>query len=418
MARERVSVVDGEPGVRSMLDAILVDEGYAVETAGSGEEGIAAAALRPCDAVLLDVWLPGIDGLETLSRLRAKGIDAEIVMISGHGTIDTAVKATKLGAYDFVEKPLSLEKTLLVLRNALRQRRLERRNRILLEQLARDTEILGTSASAERARQEAVAAAGSEAAVLICGEAGSGRETIARAIHARGRRAGEALVHVPCGALDEAGGGAILFGTDRTPGRLELAARGSLFFEDVDRLPGALQERLASWLSGHPDVRVLSSAAPEPAGLSSPLREHVDVIRIATVPLRKRREDIAYLAVHFLRDLSKEYGREEKTLAPDALAALTRHDWPGNVRAVRNTLERLVLLGSGPVLRIEDLPAELGGASREPEDLYGPFPTLAAGVAAFERYFVARVVREAHGDLDAAARRLGLTRESLRGKLS
>jgi len=159
MTRESILVVDDEPGVRSMLEAILKDEGYGVTAVGTGEDGVAAAARRPFDAMLLDVWLPGIDGIETLSRIKAQGIDAEIVMISGHSTIETAVKATKLGAFDFVEKPLSLEKTLLVLRNALRQRRLEKRNRSLLDQLTRDTEILGDSEAARRVRREASAAA-------------------------------------------------------------------------------------------------------------------------------------------------------------------------------------------------------------------------------------------------------------------
>jgi len=212
MARERILVVDDEPGVRSMLEVILKDEGYAVDAVGTGEDALAAATERAFDALLLDVWLPGADGIETLSRLRAQGVDAEVVMISGHGTIDTAVKATKAGAFDFVEKPLSLEKTLLVVRNALRQRRLEQRNQSLLRQLARDSEILGESEAAERVRRAADAAGASEAPVLICGEAGSGRGAVARHVHATSRRAEHALVHVPCGALDKGTGGLVLFG--------------------------------------------------------------------------------------------------------------------------------------------------------------------------------------------------------------
>jgi two-component system nitrogen regulation response regulator NtrX len=215
MNRESILVVDDEPGVRSMLEAILKDEGYSVTVAGTGEDGVSAATGRAFDALLLDVWLPGIDGIETLSRLKASGIDAEVVMISGHGTIETAVKATKLGAFDFVEKPLSLEKTLLVLRNALRQRRLEKRNRSLLDQLARDTEILGDSEAIRRLRREAEAAAASEAPVLICGEPGSGRETLARHVHTTGRRADQAFVHVACGAVSGAAGAAAFFGGRR-----------------------------------------------------------------------------------------------------------------------------------------------------------------------------------------------------------
>src|SRR5262245_33787395 len=210
MAAENILVIDDEPGVRDALEDILRDEGFTVATAASGEEGLEALEVNKFDAVLLDVWLPGIDGLETLIRLRQRHVDSEVVMISGHGTIETAVRATKLGAFDFVEKPLSLERTLLVLRNALRQRWLEKRNRRLVEQLNRDTEIVGHSAAAQRLRAEVGAAATSDAPVLICGERGSGREAVARRIHSTGPRAGEAFVDLPCGALDaQAGAGAL-----------------------------------------------------------------------------------------------------------------------------------------------------------------------------------------------------------------
>jgi two-component system nitrogen regulation response regulator NtrX len=417
MARESILVVDDEPGVRSMLEAILKDEGYAVAVVGTGEDGVSAATGRPFDALLLDVWLPGIDGIETLSRLKAHGVDAEVVMISGHGTIETAVKATKLGAFDFVEKPLSLEKTLLVLRNALRQRRLERRNRTLLDQLARDTEILGDSEAVRRVRREAEAAASSEAPVLVCGEPGSGRETIARHVHAASRRADQAFVHVGCASVGGIAGAAVLFGSEGVAGRLALAERGSVFLEDVDSLPAELQAAIAAWLSLHPDVRVIATAAADPVGLKSPLRGQIEVLRITTAPLRMRREDIAFLATRFLRDLAREYGRPEKRLSPETLAALSRHDWPGNVRELRNVMERALLLTPADEIRIQDLPPPLGGATLAAEDLYASFPTLADGVAAFERYFLRRALRESQGDFEEAARRAGISADSLRNRI-
>jgi two-component system nitrogen regulation response regulator NtrX len=417
MNPESILVVDDEPGVRSMLEAILKDEGYGVASVGSGEEGVAAASADAFDAVLLDVWLPGIDGIETLSRLKARGSDAEVVMISGHGTIETAVKATKLGAFDFVEKPLSLEKTLLVLRNALRQRRLEKRNRSLLDQLARDTEILGDGEVARRMRREADAAAASEAAVLICGEAGSGRETLARYVHSMSGRADQAFVHVVCAGIAGVGGSAALFGSEAGPGRLALAARGSVFLEDIDELPSDLQAALAAWLAERHDVRVIATAAQDPIGLASPLREHVDVVRITTSPLRARREDIALLATRFLRDLAREYGRPEKRFSPDALAALARHDWPGNIRALRNVVERSLLLVPGAEIGVSDLPPALGGATPADEDLYGSFATLADGLEAFTRHFLRRILREERGDLDAAARRAGVSVATLRERV-
>jgi two-component system nitrogen regulation response regulator NtrX len=417
MTRESILVVDDEPGVRSMLEAILKDEGYGVTAVGTGEAGVAAAVGSAFDAMLLDVWLPGIDGIETLSRMKAQGSDAEIVMISGHSTIETAVKATKLGAFDFVEKPLSLEKTLLVLRNALRQRRLEKRNRSLLDQLTRDTEILGESDAAQRVRREAAAAASSETAVLVCGEVGSGRETVARHIHSTSRRAEQAFVHIPCGSLSGDLGRASLFGTDATAGRLALAERGSLFLEDVDAMSPELQDALAAWLSGHPDVRVIATAAADPVGLRSPLRELVDVVRIRTAPLRERREDIAFLATRFLREFAREYGRPEKQLSAEALVALTRHDWTGNVRALRNVVERALLLVPADEIRTADLPPELGGAGDEAEDLYARFPTLAAGLEAFTRYFLRRAMREHKGDVEAAAKATGISSAALRERI-
>jgi len=417
MTRESILVVDDEPGVRSMLEAILKDEGYGVTAVGTGEDGVRAATERAFDALLLDVWLPGIDGIETLSRLKAQGVDAEVVMISGHSTIETAVKATKLGAFDFVEKPLSLEKTLLVVRNALRQRRLEKRNQVLLDQLTRDAEILGDSDAAIRVRREASAAAATDAPVLVCGEVGSGRGTVARHVHANSRRGEQAFVHVPSGALRGAAAIGVLFGVEGQLGRLALADRGSLFLEDVDRMPEEAQGALASWLTGRPDVRVIASAHSDPAGLRSPLREHVDVVRITTAPLRERREDIAFLATRFLRELAREYGRPEKSFSSEALAALSRHDWPGNVRALRNAVERAFVLAPSEKIEVTDLPAALGGAGIATEDLYAPFPSLDAGLQAFTRYFLRRVLKDEKGDVDAAAIRAGIPAAELRQRI-
>ncbi len=419
MADEKILVVDDEPGVRATLEAILRDEGYDVDTAASAEDGLERLGGRRFDAVLLDVWLPGMDGLEALVRMRERRVDAEVVMISGHGTIETAVRATKLGAFDFVEKPLSLEKTLLVLRNALKQRRLEERNRRLLEQLARDTEILGASPAAARVRADVDAASSVDAPVLVCGEPGSGRETVARRVHASGRRGQQAIVAVACAALDAEAGARVLLG-DGAGGRVRLAARGSLFLEDVDALSLALQARLAAALDPRnpdaPDVRVLASAGPGASGVEPALRRLLDVVRIDVPPLRDRREDVPLLAARFLRDLSREYGKPEPKLSAAALAALVRHDWPGNVRELRNLLERIVVTRTGDEVRVEDLPQPIGKAAASGEDLYREFATLADGIAAFDRYFIRRALHETRGDPAAAASRLGLSLADLEAR--
>jgi two-component system nitrogen regulation response regulator NtrX len=421
MDRARILVVDDEPGVRAALEGILRDEGFAVTTVGSGEEALRAVEGSPFDAVLLDVWLPGKDGLETLMELRDRGCDLEVVMISGHGTIETAVRATKLGAFDFVEKPLSLDKTLLVLRNALRQRLLERRNRQLLRQLDRDTEILGHSAAMDRLRAEIASAAAADAAVLIRGERGTGRETVARRIHAASARADRPFVELPCGALDETAAAEALFGGPGHRGRIELAEGGSLFLEELDLMSAGLQRRLAGSaqaLERDPrGARLIASTAADPSTLDPSLRGRLDVIRISIPALREHREDVELLAERFMRGLSREYGVPEKRFDPASLAALRAYRWPGNVRELRNLAERVLLLVPGPVIGVADLPEELGGAAGPAEDLYGEFSSLAEGLETFERYYIRRVVREAGGETLAAARRLGLAPEVLERKL-
>ncbi|HKQ59979.1 MAG TPA: sigma-54 dependent transcriptional regulator [Candidatus Polarisedimenticolaceae bacterium] len=415
MADERILIVDDEPGVRAALEAILADEGFRVTSAASGEQGLEALAAQAFDAVLLDVWLPGLDGLETLARLRERNVDAEVVMISGHGTIETAVRATKLGAFDFVEKPLSLDRTLLVLRNALRQRRLERSNRRLVEQLARDTEILGHSDSAERLRALVRLAADATDAVLIRGPQGSGRETVARRIHLAGPRPEAPFVSVPCGALDESAAAAALFGGAGQPSRLQLAAGGSLFLEDVERLPPVPQERVAASLPPA-GTRLLASIAVDPAPLHPALEARLAGTRIDVPPLNQRREDVPFLAERFMHDLSREYGRPAKRLTPEVLARLARHDWPGNLRELRGLLERVLLVAPGEAVTPEDLPIALGGAAPS-DDLYQEFPSLRAGLEAFERYQVGRALSLVGGDLDRAAERLGLSAAALRRRM-
>jgi len=409
---ERILIVDDEPGVRSALEAILADEGYVVASVGSGEDGLEALQRTRFDAVLLDVWLPGLDGLETLDRIRARAVDVAVIMISGHGTIDTAVRATRLGAFDFIEKPLSLERTLLVVRNALRQRKLERRNQALLEQLARDTEILGSSPVARRLREAAEAAAASDAPVLLCGELGTGRANLARRIHGAGRRAQQPFIMVPCGAFDPISVRQAIFGTDDQPGRLTMAGAGTLFLEGAERLAADVQDRIAAAMSeaasGDDGVRLMASAPPEGAGLRPALLGRLDVIRIDVPPLREHREDVPILAAHFMRDLAREYGRQDKRFAADAVAALTAHAWPGNVRELRNVVERLLVLAPRDTVGVDDLPAGLRGPSPPVDDLYREFPSLAEGLEIFERYHLRRVWTDSGGDLMRAATRLGV----------
>jgi two-component system nitrogen regulation response regulator NtrX len=422
MADESILVVDDEPGVREALEGILGDEGFEVISVATGEEGLAVLASTRFDAVLLDVWLPGIDGIETLTRMRDRRVDTEVVMISGHGTIETAVRATKLGAFDFVEKPLSLEKTLLVLRNALRQRKLERSNKRLLEQLARDTEILGQSRAAIHLRRQVDAAAGADSPVLVRGERGTGRETLVRRIHSLSARAQEPFLKVHCGALDEAAAEQALFGTDAMPARIELASRGSLFLDGIGRLVPRLQARLSDFIDSPAfqelDVRLLASEDTSTAGLEDDLRQRLEVIRIDVPPLRDRREDIRPMLERFMKEVSHEYGRTEKQLSTESLRAMTAHKWPGNVRELRNLVERVVLTVPANRVDVRDLPTEIGGSEGPAVDLYGDFPTLKDALASFEAHYLSRTLAEREGDLDRSAEKLGIGRRKLEQRMA
>jgi two-component system nitrogen regulation response regulator NtrX len=417
MARERILVVDDEPGVRQALEGILGDEGFDVASAASGEAGLEALAAGAFDAVLLDIWLPGIDGIDTLVAMRERRIDAEVIMISGHGTIETAVRATKLGAFDFIEKPLSLERTLLVLRNALRQRRLEHRNLRLLEQLERDTEILGDSPAAARLRAAVAAAAGSDAPVLVRGEPGSGRETAARRIHGTGSRSGEPFVSVPCAALDGAAAALALFGEPGRAGRIALARRGTLFLEDADRMDPDVQARLAAQLgrtdAEASDVRVIGTASPDASGLAAPLRGRIEVLRVDVPPLRERRDDIPLMAQRFMSALAREYGRRALRLDTGCLAALSAHPWPGNVRDLKNLVERLLLTVRDERVSAADLPPEFGGGGPDAEAPAGAGASLQARLEAYERELIQRTLDECGGDRRLAAGRLGVSPAAL-----
>jgi two-component system nitrogen regulation response regulator NtrX len=374
------------------------------------------------DAMLLDVWLPGIDGLETLRKIRERNHDVEVVMISGHGTIETAVKATKFGAFDFIEKPLSLDRTLLVMRNALRQRRLRQSNRQLLEQLGRDTEIIGGGERATELRALIEVAAGSDAPVLICGEQGTGRENVARRIHASGRRPDGPFVEIPCGALDVDNATRLLGMEGQESGRVALARNGTLFLEDVDRLGAALQRRAASalltWTREGMDVRVLASAPQDADGVDEEMRQFVDVIRVNVPSLRDRREDLPVLIERFMHDLTREYGKSTKHLTPESLAALRAHDWPGNVRELWNLVERLVLVVPGEEVELGDLPEDFGGERHPMKDLYGDFDSLEAGLRVFERYQLRRAMARAKGDTKAASKMLGLNLKEMNRRLA
>ncbi|GAB4222227.1 MAG: sigma-54 dependent transcriptional regulator [Acidobacteriota bacterium] len=428
-----ILVVDDEESIRHTLSQILADEGYEVVTAASGEEGVDRAVEIAPDAVFLDVWLPGIDGIETLRLLRERGVFASIVMISGHGTIETAVRATKLGAYDFVEKPLSLERVLLVTANAIRHARLERQNRALRVELLREAEFIGRSPAVERLRGQ-LAEAVDGRPVLIHGERGTGRRLAARWITLHADRSRRAFVDLQVSSLPRERLIRALYGTPSDPGasagRLAMADEGTLYLENAETLPPAVQ---ASLLAGLRDGafpvpgrrRVVRSEPLLVISLSEPPETAVEQGRLSGAflsafphvieipPLRERREDFPELIARFLGDLCREYGRETLELTPEALRVLLAYDWPGNVRELQRTLERIVLLAAGPLVRPEDLPAYIAGTEHAAER-----SGIETTLERFERDWLERCLAEVGGDLPRAAARLGLGVDELRERLT
>ncbi|MBI3932851.1 MAG: sigma-54-dependent Fis family transcriptional regulator [Acidobacteria bacterium] len=451
--RESILIVDDETGVRTSLQGILGDEGYQADAVESGEACLAALEKGRYDLVLLDVWLPQMDGLTTLSRIRTLDPDLPVVVISGHGSIETAVKAVRMGAQDFVEKPLSLEKTLLVVRNALRQRKLEAENRALKQQVEHRWVMVGESAGLRALRAEIAQAAPSNGRVLIYGENGTGKELVARNIHVGSLRADGPFVEVNCAAIPEELIESELFGHTRgaftgalttKKGKFELADGGTLFLDEVGdmslktqaKVLRVLQEQKVEPVGGTSsitvDVRVIAATNKRleneirKAAFREDLYFRLNVIPFQVPPLRDRREDVPLLARHFIAELSAEYGKRPKDLAAEALDVLLAHHWPGNVRELRNIIERLVIMTPGDRIEARHLPGGLlagtppgepSASGGSPPPLLGEFPSLAAAREDFEKRYIWKKYQECGGNMSRTAEMLQVERSNLYRKM-
>src|ERR687892_909125 len=398
-----ILIVDDEPGVRSALGGVLRDEGYDVDAVDSGEACLDRLARQSYDVVVLDIWLPGMDGLATLARMRERQIDVQVVIISGHGNIESAVRAIKMGAFDFVEKPLSLEKTVLVVRNALRQRRLEAENQALRAKVDAQHTMIGESYAMVQLREQVAMAAPTNGRVLIFGENGTGKELVARNIHGLSRRRSGPFVEVNCAAIPEELIESELFGhvrgaftgavADRR-GKFELADGGTIFLDEIGdmslktqaKVLRVLQEQTMDAVGGtiriKVDARVLAATNKD---LQSEIRAgrfredlyfRLNVIPIFVPPLRDRRDDIALLADHFMAEFAREYGRRPKRLDTGAATGLRSYRWPGNVRELRNVIERLMIMVPGDTITLTDLAFLDGASTSAPYSEQGPPESL------------------------------------------
>src|SRR4051795_9373611 len=439
-----VLVVDDEAGVRSALSGVLRDEGYTVEAVESGEACLDRVVRAAYDVIVLDIWLPGMDGLTTLSRLRERRVDAPVVMISGHGNIESAVRAIKMGAFDFVEKPLSLDKTVLVVGNAVRQRRLEAENRELRATVGRRQTIVGESYVMQQLLEQVAMAAPTNGRVLIYGENGTGRELGARTIHSPSRRARGPFIEVNCAAIPEELIESELFGhmrgsftgaTADRRGKFELADGGTLFLDEIGdmsvktqaKVLRALQEQVVEPVGGtasvRVDVRVIAATNKDlPTEIrGGRFREdlyfRLNVIPIFVPPLRDRDQDVPLLAEHFMGEFAREYGRRPKRLDPGAAAGLRSYRWPGNVRELRNVIERLMIMVPGEVIALGDLAFLEGGAVAAADQPDAPALTLHDAREKFERDFIMRALAAQSGNISRTAEILGVERSNLYRKM-
>ena len=441
-----ILIVDDEPGVRSSLGGVLRDEGYDVDAVDTGEACLDRLARQPYDVVVLDIWMPGMDGLATLARMRERQIDAQVVIISGHSNIESAVRAIKTGAFDFVEKPLSLEKTVLVVRNALRQRSLETENRALRARVDAQHTMVGESYAMAQLREEVAMAAPTNGRVLIYGENGTGKELVARNIHQISRRRAAPFVEVNCAAIPEELIESELFGhvrgaftgavADRR-GKFEAAHGGTIFLDEIGdmslktqaKVLRVLQEQVMEAVGGSSrirvDTRVLAATNKD---LTAEIRTgrfredlyfRLNVVPIFVPSLRARQEDIPLLADHFMALLAREYGRRPKTFEADAVLALQQYAWPGNVRELRNVVERLMIMVPGDRISSRDL-SFLDQPPVTGPDTAVRVPGTALLHAArdqFERDYILRALAAQQGNISRTADALGIERSNLYRKM-
>jgi two-component system nitrogen regulation response regulator NtrX len=438
-----ILIVDDESEIRSSLQGVLEDEGYKALQAESAEDCLGTLTRKPIDVVLLDIWLPGMDGLEALERIVAMDDPPEVIMISGHGNIETAVRATKLGAFDFLEKPLSIDRTLIVLKNALDAKRLRSENLEFRKQFQARSVIAGDSIPMKALRQQISLMAPTNGRVLIYGESGTGKELVARAIHAQSLRKDSMFVELNCAAIPEDLIESELFGhragsfpgaSSEKEGKFQKADGGSLFLDEVGDMSLKTQSKVLRTLDEGrfvpvgeeeaviADVRVIAATNKDleeeisKGNFREDLFYRLNVIPFYVPPLRERKEDIPLLAKHFLREFSQTYNRRPKEMAEDALDALVRYTWPGNVRELRNLIERIVIMNPAVAkLERKHLPALVyrDGGRRS----MGEYSSLHEGRASFERDYILKKLDENHGNVARTAEVLGLERSHLYRKM-
>jgi two-component system nitrogen regulation response regulator NtrX len=439
-----IMIVDDEPSILRSLSGALEDEGYRIIAVGDGQRAMKKIEEELPDLVLLDIWMPGMDGIETLKRIRGQYPGVPVVMISGHGTIETAVTATKLGAFDFIEKPLSLEKTLVTIQNAITYRQLKDDNLILRQKAERHYRLAGTSPAIQKLRETIERVAPTHATVLVVGENGTGKELVARAIHQLSPRNDRPLVEVNCAAIPEELIESELFGhekgaftgaSERRRGRFDLANNGTLFLDEIGdmslktqaKILRILQEQRFDRVGGavtiEVDVRIIAATNKD---LAQEIKEgrfredlyyRLNVIPVQVPPLRERREDIPLLVEEFLREAAIDGGLRQKRITAGAIEIMTRQPWQGNVRELRNLIERLVILVPDETIDVHHLSECFPSAPPEAPASALDQPTFRQAKMEFERQYLRKKLAEHRWNISQTAEAIGLERSHLHRKL-
>ncbi len=440
-----IMIVDDEPSIRTSLKGVLQDEGYRVVSAGDGYAAIKLVEEEMPDLVILDIWMPGIDGIETLKRMREVNRSLQVIMISGHGTIETAVTATKLGAFDFIEKPLSLEKTLVTIQNAFNYRRLRDENLILRQKMKGKYNLTGESPAICELRDTIGRVAPTQATVLIIGENGTGKELVARAIHHLSPRNKRPLLEVNCAAIPDELIESELFGhergaftgaSERRRGRFDLANNGTLFLDEIGDMSLKTQaktlrileeqrfERVGGTKTIQVDVRIIAATNKDlkqeiaEGWFREDLYYRLNVIPVHVPPLRDRTEDIPLLVEDFLEEFALESSIERKRVADEVIVAMQGYAWPGNVRELKNFIERLVILVPDDVIQLDHLPstfiqpADKAAASQALDQ-----PSFRMAKIQFEKEYLRKKLGEHGWNVSQTAVAIGIERSHLHRKI-
>ena len=449
MPTDTILIVDDEEPIRKSLADILGDEGYEVAAAASGREALDLLPEAQPALALLDIAMPDIDGIETLRRFKETRPEMQVIMITGHGTIDTAVQTTKMGAYDFLQKPLSLERVSLAVKHGLEEFRLRQENEVLRKSIDRRYEIVGESGAIRSLKHQIGLAGPTNGWVLIHGESGSGKELVARAIHKASKRSGGPFVEVNCAAIPQELIESELFGHERGAftgatgmkrGKFEVADRGTIFLDEIADMSLATQAKVLRVLEGQEfqrvggtktlrtDVRVIAASNKDLAAeirkgaFREDLFYRLNVIPLEVPPLRDRKEDIPVLVRYFLQEFAAEYGQKPKAIDAAALDLFVRYPWNGNVRELRNFIERMMIMVPGPAITAADVPApvsrpQAGRPSVDALGGLGAYATLREARAAFEKEFLTRKLRENHGNVSKTADEIDVERSNLHRKI-